>query len=139
AAIGAGYFPAPNCDPAACQGNNFRVSGKLPSDTDQQTYRVDQQLGKFGTIFGRGSYLSFNSANGIGTSSAQLGQTEFVGNTTNWAVTHILNFGSKTVNEFHFGRLNTTTNQTGVTAPDAFVSSLGLTGVFATLSPLQQI
>jgi hypothetical protein len=139
AAIGAGYFPAPNCAPAACAGNNYRLAGKLPSDTDQQTYRVDQQLGKFGTIFARGSYLDFTSANGIGTSSAQLGQTEFVGETTNWAITHTINFGPRTVNEFHFGRLNTTTNQTGVTAPESFVSAVGLTGVFSTLTPLQRI
>jgi hypothetical protein len=138
-AIQAGFFPAPNCDPAECQGNNYRLSGKLPSDTDQQTYRIDQQLGKFGTIFGRGSYLKFDTVNGFGTASGELGQTAFVGETTNWAITHTINFGPRNINEFHFGRLNTTTNQTGFTAPESVVSDLGFTGIFNTLTPLQRI
>jgi hypothetical protein len=137
--INAGFFNAPNCNPADCQGNNYRLTGKLPSDTDQQTYRIDQDLGKYGRIFGRGSYLNFDTVNGLTTSSGQLGETAFVGDTTNWAITHSINFGSRTVNEFHFGRLNTTTNQTGFTAPESVVNDLGFTGVFTTLNPLQRI
>jgi Carboxypeptidase regulatory-like domain/TonB-dependent Receptor Plug Domain len=137
--INAGFFAAPNCNPADCQGNNYRLNGKLPSDTDQQTYRLDQDLGKYGRIFGRGSYLTFNTVNGLGTSSGQLGQTAFVGSTTNWAINHSINFGTSTVNEFHFGRLNTTTNQTGFTAPESVIADLGLTGIFTNLNALQRI
>ena len=138
--LSAGFFPAPNCPaPSACQGFNYILNGKLPSDTDQQTYRVDQQLGKFGQIFGRGSYLTFNTVNGLGTASGQIGETAFVGSTTNWAITHTISFGPNTVNEFHFGRMNTTTNQTGYTAPESVISALGLTGIFTNLTPLQRI
>jgi Carboxypeptidase regulatory-like domain/TonB dependent receptor len=138
--ITAGFFPAPNCpDLTACQGFNYRLNGKLPSDTDQQTYRVDQQLGRFGTIFARGSYLSFNNISSFGTTSGPLGQNAFVGSTTNWAITHTINFGPNIVNEFHFGRLNTTTNQTGFTAPKSVINELGFTGVFTDLSAQQLI
>ena len=104
--LSAGFFPAPNCaNPTACQGFNYILNGKLPSNTDQQTYRIDQELGKFGRIFARGSYLTFNTVNGLGTASGQIGETAFQGQTTNWAITHTINFGATTVNEFHFGRL----------------------------------
>jgi hypothetical protein len=138
--ISAGFFPAPNCpDPTACQGFNYRLSGKLPSNTDQQTYRVDQQLGRFGTIFGRGSYLTFNTVNNFQTASGQIGENAFVGSTTNWAITHTINFGPSIVNEFHFGRMNTTTDQTGFPASQTDVTALGLTGVFQNLNDLQRI
>lgn len=138
--ISAGYFPAPNCpSPSACAGSNYILDGNLPSDTDQQTYRVDQELGKFGRIFGRGSYLKFNTVNGLGTASGQLGETSFTGETTNWAITHTISFGPNAVNEFHVGRLNTTTNQTGFTAPASVISALGFTGIFTDLSSLQRI
>src|SRR5262249_24089004 len=90
-------------------------------------------------IFGRGSYLKFDTVNGLATASGQLGETSFVGETTNWAVTHTVSFGPNTVNEFHFGRLNTTSNQTGFTAPESVIGDLGLTGIFTDLSPLQRI
>jgi outer membrane receptor protein involved in Fe transport len=139
-ALSSKFFPAPNCsDPAACQGFNYALSGTLPSTTDQQTYRVDQQLGRFGTIFGRGSYLTFNTVANFGTSSGQIGENAFVGSTTNWAINHAISFGPSMVNEFHFGRLNTTTNQTGYPAPQSAVNALGFTGVFDDLSPLQRI
>src|SRR5207249_2391685 len=44
--IAAGLFPAPNC--IGCQGGNYRLITTLPNTTDQQTYRLDQELGRFG-------------------------------------------------------------------------------------------
>lgn len=138
--LSSGFFPAPNCPSlSACQGFNYILNGKLPSNTDQQNYRVDQTLGKYGQISAHGSYLTFNTVNSIGTASGQIGETAFVGSTTNWAITHTISFGPNTVNDFHFGRLNTTTNQTGYTAPESVISALGLTGTFSNLTPIQRI
>ena len=56
------FFPAPNIQ--LPQGN-YRLTRSLPADSNQQTYRLDQQLGSLGTLFGRitaGGYT--NSAAG---------------------------------------------------------------------------
>ena len=50
--VTAKLFPAQNCFGAGCLGN-FHLSTTLPNDTDQQTYRLDQNFGKFGSIFFR--------------------------------------------------------------------------------------
>ena len=52
------YFPAPNFSGA--QGNYIR-NRPLPTDTDQYTIRVDQQLGRFGTVFGRFTNTDFTN------------------------------------------------------------------------------
>jgi hypothetical protein len=139
-ALSAGFFPAPNCpDPTACGGFNYRLSGVLPSTTDQQTYRVDQQLGRFGTLFGRGTYVKYNTISSFGTASGQIGQNAFSGDATNWELSHTINLGARIVNQFQFGRLNATSNQTGFPANEADVTALGLTGVFTGLNDLQRI
>src|SRR5439155_21394712 len=46
-------FPAANCDPAVCAGNNFKSLVTFPTNTSQQTYKGDQDLGRFGKVFGR--------------------------------------------------------------------------------------
>lgn len=75
----------------------------------------------------------------FGTVSGQIGENVFVGTTTNWAITHTITFGSGIVNEFHFGRLNTTTNQTGFPANQSDVTALGFSGIFNNLNSLQRI
>jgi len=136
--LAAGYFPAPNCDPTTCQGNNYRLSTNLPNTTNQQTYRLDQELGKFGKIFGRGTYSTYG-INALGTASGQIGQTHFQEQATNWEVSHTISFGPNKVNQFSFGRLNSTTVQGGFPAPASDISKLGLTGVFTTLNSNQSV
>ena len=48
-ALAAKLFPAPN---VAGTTNGFSPKTSLPNSTNQQTYRVDQTLGKLGNIFG---------------------------------------------------------------------------------------
>ena len=43
-ALGAGIFSAPNC--AGCSLGNFHLVTTLPNNTNQQTYKLDQSLGK---------------------------------------------------------------------------------------------
>ena len=131
------FFPTPNVN--LPQGN-YRLATSLPNDVDQQTYRIDQNLGKFGTVFARGTRSSF-SVNSIGNVAPNppLGENFFVEDTTNWAVSHTLTIGATKVNQFRFGYLGATANQAGFPADPADVSALGLTGVFTGLSPGQRV
>jgi hypothetical protein len=131
------FFPAPNID--LPQGN-YRLTTSLPNDIDQQTYRIDQNLGRLGTIFGRGTTSSF-SINTLGNPNANvlIGQNFFVQDTTNWAISHTITFGPTIVNQFRFGYLEATANQGGYPADPADISALGLTGVFTNLSPPQRV
>src|SRR6266481_8145560 len=61
-AIGAGLFPAPNCLVAGCHGN-YRLTTALPNTVDQQTYKLDQQLGRFGSMFFRYTTAQYENQN----------------------------------------------------------------------------
>jgi outer membrane receptor protein involved in Fe transport len=131
------FFPAPNVD--LPQGN-YRLTTSLPNDVDQQTYRLDQNLGKFGTIFARGTKSNYSiSALGNLDPDPALGETFFVEDTTNWAVSHTITLGPNVVNQFRFGYLEATANQGGFPADQADIDALGLTGVFTGLSPPQRV
>ena len=131
------FFPAPNVN--LPQGN-YRLTASLPNDVDQQTYRIDQNLGKFGTIFARGTKSNF-SVNSIGeiAQNPLVGQNFFVEDTINWAVSHTLTIGPTMVNQFRFGYLGATANQAGYPADPADITALGLTGVFSNLTPAQRV
>jgi hypothetical protein len=129
------FFPAPNVDLAE---GNYRQTTSLPNDVNQQTYRIDQNLGKFGTIFGRGTVSDYSSQNS-GSVNVPIGNNFFVEDTTNWAVSHTITFGPNIVNQFRFGYLEATADQGGYPADPADISSLGLTGVFTDLSPAQRV
>ncbi len=129
------YFPAPNVN--LPQGN-YRLTTSVPNDVDQQTYRLDQNLGKFGTIFARGTKSDYSSTS-TGTPNVPIGNSSFVENTTNWAVSHTLTLGPTLVNQFRFGYLEATANQGGYPAAPSDIAALGLTGVFTALSPEQRV
>jgi hypothetical protein len=131
------FYPSPNVD--LPQGN-YRLTTSLPNDVDQQTYRLDQNLGKFGTIFARGtkSNFSVNQQNGL-SQNPLVAQNFFVEDTVNWAVSHTVTLGPTQVNQFRFGYLGATANQGGYPADPADVSALNLSGVFANLSPSQRV
>lgn len=131
------FYPAPNI--SAPQGN-YRLTTSLPNDVDQQTYRLDQNLGKFGTIFARGTKSNFdvNTLTQLAINPL-VGQNFFVEDTTNWAVSHTITLGPTVVNQFRFGYLEATANQGGYPADPADISALGLSGVFTNLTPEQRV
>ena len=43
-----GLFPAPNCLRGSGGAGNYLLRVGLPNTTDQQTYRGDQELGRYG-------------------------------------------------------------------------------------------
>jgi hypothetical protein len=137
-----GFFPAPNLGNKQPEGvNNFIQSVGMPLTSNQQTYRVDQALGKLGSVFFRYTYSNYQDSS-LGTASLADGMgflTQFEVQ-KDWAVSHTISLGSANVNNFRFGYLDAqspTGNSPASTPPAAAVSALGETGVFTTFTPLQ--
>jgi hypothetical protein len=130
-AITHNFFPAPNW---AGPVGNYRPSATTPSNTDQQTYRLDQVLGKWGRVFGRGSYSNSLSTTNGSISPNNIGEQNFNEQDTNWAVSHTLTLGQSGVNQFSFGRLNAQTLQGGYSAPASVIDELGFTGIFTNIT-----
>ncbi|HKX33236.1 MAG TPA: carboxypeptidase regulatory-like domain-containing protein [Blastocatellia bacterium] len=128
------FFPVPN---SSVPQGNYVLNRTLPNDTNQLTIRGDQNLGKWGTVFGRFTKADFDitGANGV----SPVGDTFFIQRSRNWQLSHSWPIGNKLVNQFRFGRVDATVNQNGVPADRAEISALGLTGVFTdTMSDLQR-
>ncbi|MBL8205585.1 MAG: TonB-dependent receptor [Blastocatellia bacterium] len=123
------FFPAPNFSNAA--GNNYVRNRNLPLDSKQFTFRGDQQLGKWGTVFGR--YTQSDYTNTAIGNTTELGDVFFVQKTTNWQVSHTVPLGSNLVNQFRFGFVEASAVQHGATAPQSDLDPLQLTGVFTGL------
>ena len=127
------FWPAPNFSGA--QGNFIR-NRPVPTDTDQYTIRVDQQLGRFGTVFGRFTNTDFNNQNVGGAN--EIADVFFVQKTRNWQVSHSIPVGTSFVNQFRFGYVGATANQHGTAGDPADVAALKLTGVFPNLDDDQR-
>ncbi|GGG74780.1 hypothetical protein GCM10011585_16890 [Edaphobacter dinghuensis] len=138
AAIGAGFWPTPNAGAAnATPGTiNFVKSVGLPLVTNQQTYRVDQTLGKLGLVFGRYTYSTYQNSS-LNTASLVYGLETQYETQKNWEISHTISLGTRSTNNFRFGYLDASAPQGATTPPDSFVTSLGLTGTFQKFGPLQ--
>jgi hypothetical protein len=135
--LAANTFPAPNCLPANCAGNNVLLSLNLPNRADQQTYRLDQDLGRFGKVFGRGTYANYKNTNLYNSDSVPYGLTSFYETEKQWAISHTITFHGNIVNNFRMGYMDAIANE-GAPAPSAAqISALGYQNVFTKFGPLQ--
>jgi hypothetical protein len=130
--LGAGLFPAPNCTTCG-PGANYRLITTLANATDQQTYKLDQQLGHFGSVFFRYTTATYSNDNINGSITLPFGVGKFNEKSESWMISHTLDIGQRNINSFRFGRLEPIAIQGGVPAPASDVSALGLTGVFQSL------
>ena len=132
--IGAGMFPAPNC--TGCTGNyQFPTTTNLK--TNQQTYRVDQDFGKFGRIFGRGTYAKYVQGT-VSSPSGSVGGNFFTETDANWAASHTISITPHLVNQFTLGKLDAYSVQSGATVSAELIASLGLNGTFPTQTDAQR-
>jgi hypothetical protein len=137
-AIAANVFPAPTpacvANANACGGgiNNYQIQANLPNNTNQQTYRLDQELGRAGKIFFRYTKSSFSNENPQNLSPT-FSLNTFTQDSTSWTISHTIELGAKNVNNFRFGYLHATSIQGAPPASSSEISSLGLTGVFTPL------
>ncbi len=137
-AIQNGYWVTPTTPNQPEGTTNFVQNIGLPLSTNQQTYRIDQVLGRFGTIFGRGTYSTYQNSSLPNTGSLNYGILTQYEKQKNWEVSHTLSIGQSMVNNFRFGYLDAQAPQGAPAPPTSAVSALGETGVFTTFGPLQQ-
>ena len=128
AELGAGLFPAPNC--IGCPQGNYRLNTTLPNTVNQQTYKLDENLGRFGSIFFRYTKDDFANDGISGSVSVPAGVSVFTENSTNWEISHTITLGHNIINNFRFGHFEAIANQGGNPAPSAAVSAMNISGVY---------
>jgi hypothetical protein len=130
-ALGANIFANPtNCDSTGLCSLATRTT--LPNNTNQQTYKVDQSMGRYGSLGFRYTKANYSNEN-AGTTSIPFGLNIFTQDSTSWAVSHTISLGQRNINTFRFGRLEATAIQGATPISDANIASLGLSGIFSTL------
>jgi hypothetical protein len=115
---------------------NWFASSNAITNTDQQTYRVDQNFQKYGQIFfryTRANYASQNYATDSLAAQSNAGANIFSENSTSWTGAYTLALPHGFVNDFRFGKLEAQTIQGDSPASAADISALGLTGTFTNL------
>lgn len=132
-ALGLNMFPAPNCVGCGGPGFNYRLAVTLPQTTDQETYRLDQDLGHFGKVFFRYTKATYNNNNINGSLSIPFGVGVFNEKAESWMISHTATIGSSMTNNFRFGHLEPIAIQGGNPITAAQVSALGITGVYPNL------
>jgi hypothetical protein len=125
-AIQNGWFPDPNVN--APQGNYQEVR-TLPQTQDQYNARVDQDLGRFGRVFGRYTRTTYENTSAI-TFTEGIGDSLFEQTTDNWQGSHTWPMKPNVVNVLRVGRLETSAIQSGEPCSQENVAALGMTGVF---------
>ena len=127
------FIPAPNSN--SDRGNYLRQRS-LPTDVDQFTIRVDQNLGKWGNLFGRYTSSDYTAIT-LGNTT-NLGDVFFVQETENWQVSHTAPIGANFINESRFGYVRALANQHGATADQGDIDAVALSGVFDNLNDDQR-
>lgn len=128
-ALGANLIPAPNSTGGS---GNFILRTVLPNQTDQQTYKLDQNLRRFGTVFGRYTKADYTVTQ-AGTSSLPYGLNVFTEHSTSWEISHTISLNANNVNNIRYGRLTANSIQGVTPASTADATALGLASVFSSL------
>ena len=118
--------------------SNFTKGYAGALSTNQQTYRGDQNLGKFGSVFGRFTYAKYINHSLYNSGSLDYGIESYFENQKAWALSHTINIGQKNVNNFRFGYLNADAPESSVTPPSSLAGELAETGVFTKFGALQE-
>ena len=117
---------------------NFIHNVGFPLHQNQQTYRGDQNLGKFGSVFFRYTDANYTNQGFYNSQDLVHGYEIYLQNQTSWTVSHTINLGNSKVNNFRFGHLTANAPQGGPQITSDAVSQLALTGTFKTFTALQE-
>ena len=117
---------------------NYIKNVGFPLHQNQQTYRADQSLGKLGSVFFRYTDANYNNQGFYNSQDLVHGYEIYIQAQKSWAVSHTINFGTSSVNNFRFGHLSANAPQGGPQITADAVSQLALTGTFTHFSALQQ-
>ncbi|MGD0656422.1 MAG: hypothetical protein ABSA16_18980, partial [Thermoguttaceae bacterium] len=102
-----------------------------------QTYRLDQDLGRFGKIFGRGTYANYTNTNLQNSDAIPYGLVTFYETEKQWEVSHTFAIHGNIVNNFRFGYLDAIANEGAPAPSQAQIDALGFQNVFTHFGPLQ--
>jgi carboxypeptidase family protein len=127
------FFPAPNFTGT---GGNYLQNRNLPLDQNQYTIRGDQELGHYGSVFGR--FTSTDYTNTSVGNTTELGDRFFIQKTKSWQVSHTIPFGANLVNQFRLGHIEARADENGPAAPQSDIDPLRLTGVFTGIPDVQR-
>ncbi len=117
---------------------NYIKNVGFPLHQNQQTYRGDQNLGKLGSVFFRYTDANYSNQGYYNSQDLVHGYEIYLQNQTSWAVSHTVNFGQSSVNNFRFGHLTANAPQGGPQITADAVSQLALTGTFKKFTALQE-
>lgn len=127
-------IPTGATDPNGVGGYNYFATANATTKTDQQTYRGDQSLGKYGQVFFRYTKADYaNQAFATDSTVLNAGANIFTENSTSWTGAWTLSLPKGFVNDFRFGKLEAISIQGESAASAADIAALGLTGVFTDL------
>ncbi len=132
------YWAKPNVSGQIPEGqHNFFQNYAAPLTTNQQTYRIDQHMGKLGSVFFRytkSDYVNHTLRQG----TLNYGMAEYIENQKSWTVSHTMSLGNSAVNNFRFGYLDAYAPQGAPAPPSDAVQALAMKGVFTTFTALQE-
>ncbi|KAA6461925.1 TonB-dependent receptor [Acidobacteria bacterium AB60] len=117
---------------------NFIRSIGFPLHQNQQTYRGDQNLGKLGSMFFRYTDANYTNEGFYNSQDLVHGYEIYLQQQTSWEVSHTINLGHTSVNNFRFGHLTANAPQGGPQITSDAVSQLALSGTFTKFTALQQ-
>jgi hypothetical protein len=137
-AIKNGFWQAPTIANQPEGAVNFIKNWGFPLHQNQQTYRGDQQLGKFGSVFFRFTDATYSNQGAYNSGDLIHGYEIYLQDEKSWTVSHTINLGTSMVNNFRFGHLSANAPQGGPAPPPEVASDLALTGTFKTFSALQE-
>jgi len=139
-AVKNGFWQAPTVanKPEGASVVNYIKNIGFPLHQNQQTYRGDQSLGKLGSVFFRYTDANYTNQGFYNSQDLIHGYETYQQSQTSWTVSHTVNLGSRSVNNFRFGHLTANAPQGGPQITSDAVSALGLSGTFTHFSALQQ-
>jgi len=117
---------------------NYIKNFGFPLTTNQQTYRGDQNLGRFGSVFFRFTKSHYQNSGPYNSNDLVHGTEVYFEDQKNYAGSYTINLGPRNVNTFRMGYLDANAPQGGAAIPADQVTALGETGVFTKFSALQQ-
>ncbi len=137
-AVKNGFWQKPTIANAPEGSVNYIKNVGFPLHQNQQTYRGDQNLGRLGSIFFRYTDANYTNQGSYNSGDLLHGYEIYLQKQTSWTVSHTVNFGTSSVNNFRFGHLTANAPQGGPPISADAVSQLALAGTFKTFSAMQQ-
>jgi hypothetical protein len=137
-AVSNGFWQAPTLPNQPEGAVNYIKNVGFPLHQNQQTYRGDQNLGRLGSVFFRYTDANYTNQGSYNSGDLIHGYEIYIQKQNSWAVSHTINFGQSSVNNFRFGHLAADAPQGGPEITADAVSQLALSGTFTKFSALQQ-